>query len=961
MSVCAKSVDGTGYSITKAVLYVCLIIFPFIILYTEMERFFALEIADRRSEIFDKAGRQLLKFSEYTDDARFFHLLLQKSFAAEATKKDTEAWVAGRSQMLKKLFPETFTFIFWDKSGNLMASASDDTRFSFLSKKLNVLLGTIRRETIAGAHTEDGFSEKFAGDMRLLRQFLGPFATPEVLVKPFLNDASAGCFQLHARGDRVLGWYSACDDFSVLVYVSDKIRGRLSGPDFLQKQLKGRMPGIDFILIDEHQQELVPPQAASMNSRVFLNFGKFRQLVPVEQLESDGDYFNYQQLNQRWWVAAVLRRDLFESVLTTTGRFMARIFICFVLISFVLSCYFMVHDNPLHSVKTRLVAIFAYIVFIPALVFTVVSFDSLKQKEKQVLTEKAVEAFQYLTSVDNQFRGFLHAKARELNRTFAGFFPHGSEGFDDAFLASAAASIKARFSPDTFVFSDASGGDLLKAAYSKTIKDDFLRKTAARELLTYLNCNVTNQYNPDDGIANGFARSFSENHQKFLPFTLGNTTYLAYLNTLRKSGSGEYRHVMQLFWPEKQVHYEYLQTVIAASAGQKQMRIFFAVPDMGKAFPESADLPELGAFFEKILKHGPSQQKLTGLNGRTYLAFGQGGTNVNSAIMAVVVDSEILNREIGRFRKNLWIMAGLSLLMTMSLFHILGYYLILPINALADGVEKVKQRNYSHRIDLPFDNEFGQLGKSIDRSLENLQELEIARNVQESLIPQQSLAFGPFCIAARTRIMTTLGGDYFDFVVDAGNNLTVLMADVAGHGVQAGLLMAMAKSVLLLNNTDRVEPERLMEGLNRTFCTLRKAEISTMMTGQVVHISREHAISFFNAGHCPPLIISEGGNTTRLLECHSLPYGFSAKRKFSGAPVALQPGETMLLYSDGIIECVNSNRELLGMDGFRSAAMKAWNESPEVFLENLFRIFDAWAVSQQDDISFVLIRYGKSQ
>ncbi|HNS09948.1 MAG TPA: hypothetical protein PKN29_09625 [Candidatus Ozemobacteraceae bacterium] len=111
MSVSAKSVDSTGYSITRAVLYVCLIIFPFIILYIEMERFFALEIADRRSEIFDKAGRQLLRFSEYTDDARFFHLLLQKSFAAEATRKNTQTWLAGRSQMLKKLFPETFTFI----------------------------------------------------------------------------------------------------------------------------------------------------------------------------------------------------------------------------------------------------------------------------------------------------------------------------------------------------------------------------------------------------------------------------------------------------------------------------------------------------------------------------------------------------------------------------------------------------------------------------------------------------------------------------------------------------------------------------------------------------------------------------------------------------------------------------------------------------------------------------------
>lgn len=960
MSVCAKSVDGTGYSITRAVLYVCLIIFPFIILYIEMERFFALEIADRRSEIFDKAGRQLLRFSEYTDDARFFHLLLQKSFAAEATKKDTEAWVAGRSQMLKKLFPETFTFIFWDKSGNLMASASDDTRFSFLSKKLNVLLGTIRRETIAGAHTEDGFSEKFAGDMRLLRQFLGPFATPEVLVKPFLNDASAGCFQLHARGDRVLGWYSACDDFSVLVYISDKIRGRLSGPDFLQKQLKGRMPGIDFILIDEQQQKLVPSQTEPLNSRIFLNFGKFRRLVPSEQLVSEGDYFNYQKLNQRWWVAAVLQRGLFASVSATTGRFMARIFVYFVLVTFILYCYFMVHENPLHSVKSKLIAIFAYIIFIPALVFTVVSFDYLKQKEKQFVTEQAVEAFQYLTSVDNQFRGFLHAKASELNQTFAGLFPRGSESFTVASLASAAASVNAGFKPDTFVFSDASGADLLKAAYANTIKDDFLRKTAARELLTYLNCNATNQYNPDDGIANGFARSFSENHQKLMPFTLANTTYLSYLNALRKPVTGEYAYLMQLFWPEKQMHVEYLNRVVAASSAAKQKQFFFAMPDMGKTLPEPVNLPGLRPFFEKVLQHGPSQQKLAGQDGRTYMVFGQGGTNVNSALMAVVVDSATLNDEIGRFRKNLWIMAGLSLLMTLSLFQILGYYLILPINALAGGVEMVKRRNYSYRIDMPFDNEFGQLGKSIDRSLENLQELEIARTVQESLLPQQSLAFGPFSISARTRIMTTLGGDYFDFVVDAENNLTVLMADVAGHGVQAGLLMAMAKSVLLLNNVARVEPEKLMEGLNRTFCTLRKAEISTMMTGQVVHISREHAVSFFNAGHCPPLIISDGGRTLRLLECHSLPYGFSAKRKFSGMPVDLQPGETMLLYTDGILECVNANREILGMDGFKNAAMKAWNENPEVFLENLFGVFDSWAASQQDDISFVLIRHGKS-
>ncbi len=961
MSASAKPVSGTEYSITRAVLYLCLIIFPFVILYIEMERFLALEIADRRSEIFDRVGRQLLRFSEYADDARFFHLLLQKSFAAENRQVSTEAWVVRQSQMLKRLFPRTFTFIFWDKNGNLITSASDETRFSFLSKKLHVFLGNIRRETISRMHTEDGFNEKYAGDMRLLRQFLGPFATPDVLVKPFLNDASAGCFQLHARGDRVLGWYSSYNDFSVLAYMSDNIRGRLDGPRFLRQQLAGRIPGVDFVLIDEQKQKLVPETMPALSSRIFLNFGKFRQLVPIEQLESDGDYFNYQKLNQRWWAAAVLRRSCFADVSTTTGRYMAGIFICISLVTFILYCYFLVHENPLHSVKSKLIVIFAYIVFIPALVFTVLSLDSLKQKEKQIVTEKSVEAFHYLTSIDNQFISFLHERAGELNRTFAGLFPGDSGDYDEAFIASAAVSVYARFKPDTFVFSDQSGGDILKAAYSKTIKDDFLRKTAAKELLTYLNCNATNQYNPDDGIANGFARSFSENHQKFMPFTLGNTTYLSYLNTLRSLKSGEYSHVMQLFWPEKQIQYDYLRGVVAAAAGQRQKQIYFALPDLGKSFPETANLPELRAFFEKVMQHGPSQQKLTGLDGRTYLAFGQGGTNLNSSIQAVIFASEALNLEIVRFRKNLWIMAGLSLLMTISLFQILGYYLILPINALANGVEMVKRRNYSYRIDLPFANEFGHLGRSIDRSLENLQELEIARTVQESLIPQQALDFGPFSISARTRMMTTLGGDYFDFVVDAEKNLTVLMADVAGHGVQAGLLMAMAKSVLLLNNAARVEPAKLMEGLNRTFCTLRKAEISTMMTGQVIHIANDQTTGFFNAGHCPPLIIAENGGSARLLECHSLPFGFSEKRKFSGIPAELQPGETMILYTDGILECTDKNGEVLGPEGFREAAMHAWHDNLDAFLDNLFKAFDGWAPSQQDDITFVLVRYRKSQ
>lgn len=958
MSFFAKSVS-TEYSITRTVLYCCLAFFPFIIMYVEMERFFAIEIADQRSQVFERAGRELRRFSEYAEDARFFHLLLRRSFAATTQRKTHENQLISKSENLKKVYPGTFSFMFWDKNGNPITAASDDTRFSFLSKRLNVFLGKIRLETISGLHTEADFNEKHDRDLRMLRQFLGPFATPDGLVKPFLPDDSAACFQLHARGDKVLGWYAAYEDFSVLVFISDKTRGRLTGPEFLQKQLTGRIPGIDFILIDEQQQKLFPAQTQVRHSKILLNLDKFRKLVSAEQLESEGEFFNFQKLNRNWWVTAVMSRKCFASISKTTGSFMAKILVCMALTAFILYCYFLIHVNPFHSVKSKLVVIFAYIVFIPALVFTVVSLDYLKQKEKQIVADTAVAASQHLTAIDNQFNPFLHAKALKLNRTFAKLFPGGSGSFNEEFLASAAAFIDAEFKPDTFLFADRSGSDLLKGTYAKTIKDAYLRRTATAELLSYLNCKATGRYNPDDGVANGFARSFAANHQKFMPFALSNTNFISYLNTLRSSETAEFSNVIQLFWPEKQIQQEYLKAVSRVLPAEDHKQLCFAMSESGGIFPEMSHLPDMPSFFEKVKQQGSSHQIMSAHDGKNYTAFGQSGTSLNTAVMAVIIDNDSLYGEIDQLRKKLVLLAVLSLLMTVSLFHILAYYLISPINALATGVEMIKQRNYSYRIALPFKNEFGYLGRSIDESLENLQELEIARTVQESLIPQQSLAFAPFSVIAKTRAMTSLGGDYFDFVVDDENNLTVLMADVAGHGVQAGLLMAMAKSVLLLKKS-KIEPEKLMTDLNRTFCNLRKASISTMMTGQIIHITHDCDTSFFNAGHCPPLIISENGRSSRLLECESLPFGFSAKRVFAGMPTVMQPGETIILYSDGILECNDRNKKILGHEGFNELAVSAWHENIDIFLDNLFRAYEGLTSSQQDDITFVLIRRSKA-
>ncbi len=949
MTVSSATTDKSiTFSLTRLLLYVCFVVFPFIMLFVELERFFYIEMAARRAELHERAEKQLLRFSEYAEDSRFFHLLLKQSFPDHTPHSKGQLQATAAS--LKKSFPGVFTFIFWDKNGNVITSLSDEKRFGFLLKKLQVLLNGIRHDTIAGRHTESGFSKKFEKELRLLRQFLGPFVIPEELTMPFLTNNRAACFELHGRGNRVLGWYSELQDHSVLAFISDRIKGELSGPRLLNRQMAGRVPGIEFWLLDEQSMTCYPKPSDRLQSQMLLNFGRYRQLATGEQLESENSYFGFKKLNQRWWAAAVISKSHLDRFSHLAGRFLAKLLAALTITSFIIFCYFLVHENPLHSVRARLVLIFAYIIFIPALVFTVVGIDYIKQRERQIFNDRAVQSSRLLTSIDDQFSRFLHEKSTRLNQLFEAFSDRHATPSE---LASLAALLNHDFKPDTITISDRSGADILNGLYSNSLKDDFLRKTAAEEMLTYLNCSSKELYRPDDGVANGFALGFKSNHRKFLPFILNNATYLSYLNTLKNPGSQSFEYLIQVFWYEWQLHEEFFRQMAQLDSGtDRRLHAYF--PDSGKVFPSLSASPEMQTFFEKIRQNGPSQQLISDCNGQSFLIFGQPGRQLNTAILAVKFPAGPLFHEIGSLKNGLLLLAGLSLLMTLSLYHLLGYYLITPIKSLATGVEMVKMRNYKHRIQLSSGNEFSRLGQSINQSLENLQQLEIAKTVQESLLPQDALSCQRFSVHARTSTMTTLGGDYYDYVADKEGNATILMADVAGHGVQAALLMAMAKSVLLLHNASRIIPEAVMDALNRTFFTLRKSEISTMMTGQIIYITSDGLISLFNAGHCPPIVINKRQTTP--IENQTLPFGFSLNRKHSGVKIEIASGDIIVLYSDGILECTDKTGEVLGIDGFRELLQNCFDADPERFIDNLFAAYENRVESQQDDITFVMIK-----
>ena len=513
-----------------------------------------------------------------------------------------------------------------------------------------------------------------------------------------------------------------------------------------------------------------------------------------------------------------------------------------------------------------------------------------------------------------------------------------------------------RFAPDTVVLADSSGEDILKAKFSKTLKDARVRQNTVEELITYLNIDPEHLYLPSTGIAEGVLLNFPLNYRRLVNFTLSSTSFVSYLDLLRNQDDGKFTHAIQVFWYEKDLHLEFFRQILGSAVADPKHRLVISIPETGQTWPESEKLPGLAAFIEKVRVHGPSYEEITDGQGRTWLAVGQAGTSLSSAILCVIVDRDLVQGSAGRLKIRIQWLVVWSILVTLSLLHILSHYLIMPVKALATGVEMVKNQNYSYRINMQQADELGRLGHSIDESLENLQELEIAKTVQESLLPQDSLDLDNYFVAARTRSMTSMGGDYYDFIVDSDKNAAILMADVAGHGVQAALIMAMAKSVLLLNDSACSEPEVIMSALNRTFCNLRKSSITTMMTGQIISISSAGAINLLNAGHCPPLFISSGSREITTVCNHALPFGFSPRRKFERLPVNMSAGDIMILYSDGILECANRQGKMLGEEGFAELARNCYDVDCNRYLNKLFDAYDEWVVSQQDDITFVMIK-----
>ncbi|HHL71451.1 MAG TPA: GAF domain-containing protein [Bacteroidetes bacterium] len=242
------------------------------------------------------------------------------------------------------------------------------------------------------------------------------------------------------------------------------------------------------------------------------------------------------------------------------------------------------------------------------------------------------------------------------------------------------------------------------------------------------------------------------------------------------------------------------------------------------------------------------------------------------------------------------------------------------------------------------------------------QQLEAARTIQESFLPQQC----PVCpnnrfqIAAKSIPATAIGGDFYDFFEFDEDTLGVLMGDVAGKGIPAALYMARLVSDFRQQAQVTRDPEKTLVTINDLLVERGRRGMFVTLQYAVLDIP-SGCLKMTTAGHLPVVRVrGDGGGCEMLTSEGGAPLGVLPNLHFSTDIITMEPGDYLVYFTDGIIEAKNKKGEQYSFERVTSFLDKKWRRAEEI-VDGLIRDIDRFSrdTAQHDDITVVALQWNK--
>ncbi|MCX6569445.1 MAG: SpoIIE family protein phosphatase [Candidatus Aminicenantes bacterium] len=235
-------------------------------------------------------------------------------------------------------------------------------------------------------------------------------------------------------------------------------------------------------------------------------------------------------------------------------------------------------------------------------------------------------------------------------------------------------------------------------------------------------------------------------------------------------------------------------------------------------------------------------------------------------------------------------------------------------------------------------------------------ELALAVQIQKNFLPREEPAFAPYDISGGTRACYHVGGDYYDFISIDKDRLGVVIADVAGVGVSAALLMASLRGALHEKFATTYNLSELTAGLNDFVYTSSDSHCFISFFLAVID-RRKDELAYVNAGHNHPILVGPKGSP-RGLESTGLCLGMFPDQTYEERTLPLGPGDILCLYTDGIVENRKDKKEEFGAERLIDILKGARSLPARVILEKIFEDVFAFGgcIEAGDDMTLVVVK-----
>lgn len=265
--------------------------------------------------------------------------------------------------------------------------------------------------------------------------------------------------------------------------------------------------------------------------------------------------------------------------------------------------------------------------------------------------------------------------------------------------------------------------------------------------------------------------------------------------------------------------------------------------------------------------------------------------------------------------------------------YVAGQRTLMAIPMLERGVSinmSIATRSEPHAVDFEKFPEHVWMANLFGRATHNLvladqvksafeevdRELKAVAGIQRSLLPSRLPEISTLKLAAHYQTARRAGGDYYDFFPLPDGNWGILVADVSGHGTPAAVMMAVTHSIAHNYPGPPDSPGQLLRYLNKKLCDHYVGDNGTFVTAfYAIYEPKRRKLTYSSAGHNPPRVRGCGRDFVFQLDhARHLPLGVSPDVEYGDASHYLQTGDQLILYTDGIVEAMNPQGDLLGTD-----------------------------------------------